>query len=133
MQTRRILLRNRRIQLQKRRIQLQNRRIQLQTGRIQLQYRRIQLQYRRIQLQTGRIQLQRRRIQLQKPVNLRYKLPQTCLHIVWLADYISTCLQMLSHVWLPSKYGMKQAHREAIVPRQHGGIKKADSNKTGMT
>ena len=48
---------------------------------------------------------------------------QTC-YIVWLAYYISTCLQTLSHVWLPSKYGMKQAHREAIVPRWYGGNKK---------
>ena len=45
-------------------------------------------------------------------------------YIVWLDDYISTCLQTLSHVWLPSKYGMKQAHREAIVPRRYGSIKK---------
>ena len=51
---------------------------------------------------------------------------QTCLHS-WLADYISTCLQTLSHVWLPSQYGMKQAHREVIVSRHYGGI------KTGMT
>ena len=46
------------------------------------------------------------------------------VYIVWLADYISTCLQTLSHVWLPSKYGMKQTHREAIVHRRYGGIKK---------
>ena len=46
------------------------------------------------------------------------------VYIVLLADYISACLQPLSHVWLPSKYGMKQAHREAIVPRRYGGIKK---------
>ena len=60
---------------------------------------------------------------------------QTCLqYIVWLADYISTCLQTLAHVWLPSKYGMKQAHREAIVHRWYGGIKKKTGGiKTGMT
>ena len=46
------------------------------------------------------------------------------VYIVWLADYISTCLQTLSHVRLPSKYGIKQAHREAIVPRRYGSIKK---------
>ena len=44
------------------------------------------------------------------------------VYIVWLADYINTCLQTLSHVWLSSKYGIKQAHREAIVPRRYGGI-----------
>ena len=32
------------------------------------------------------------------------------VYLVWLASYISTCLQTLSHVWLPSKYGIEHAH-----------------------
>jgi len=35
------------------------------------------------------------------------------VYIVWLAGYINTCLQTLSHVWFPSKYGMKQAYHNA--------------------
>jgi len=27
------------------------------------------------------------------------------VYIIWEGDYITTCLQMLPHVWLPSKYG----------------------------
>ena len=45
------------------------------------------------------------------------------VYIVWLADYITTYLQTLSHVCLPSKYVIKQAHMEAIVPRWYGNIK----------
>ena len=53
------------------------------------------------------------------------------VYMVWLADYISTCLQTLSHVWLSSKYGMKQAHREVIVPRWYSNIKTGSVKKTG--